>query len=438
MSWMHDLPTYCSSVKKLISVHNGKQIEAVEQSHLGGRLNYCLKSNHYSVAVNLYKAAEFDTSYVAFVRGFQEKDCVPCLIVSLGLCQRMDGKTYPFFLEGAIRGDIYSMQELCAYYYDNCHYVLAMFWDKLSMKIDTDLTPDKRAFRKKRRKSLRIKHLGNKCFICGNSNWNNDEITELKICGACKSYTYCSKKCQFKHWYGCNHIGECRRLKILHAYCKVVHVQKIRDAICGRSNSKEEEGGGGGEDEDEEDDGALMLATLREKLGLNRGSNVETTNYTNWLVQLDTKYETKFHADIQDEEDEVIFQPNGCNDIIALNDGTVPMGSTNTAVFSAFDPYKVDTTTANVTDNEEEEDAIPEPSSPTPQAAPVQLPIAKRKNILSFKPSDWSDHEATRLLLELSSTVLVLGKDGTVLNEFATDDEDEEDGKQILLTPRIF
>jgi len=242
----------------------------------------------------------------------------------------------PWFLEGAIRGNIRCISMLAGNFYEkakpNLPKALKLYWIKLHMTVmksvidslpdneggdDDQYQHDNELYRSmlkavtkgfiKKEKDI----TGRKCVICLKMD---SETIILRRCDSCKIYFYCSRECQKLHWQEQKHDSECRQLEILNKYHKP-YVNEIRDAVI-RGVAHENH----------------FLQTLRTKLGLNRPEeeyeelgvriyrrqgNVELSS------SLSSSSSSSDHSSTTDD----LYKY-----IVARKDGTVHVGSTTKTI----------------------------------------------------------------------------------------------------------
>lgn len=215
----------------------------------GWGINKYPMSKYFLIGYNLRADGKKDESHSEFLKGVELDSCVWCML-SYAECQVQDygnfHNAYPYFLEGAIRGnDSCTVFLLDLYNSEKSHTVTGLqnFWTKIAIRQDSDYwTEEERiAYRNE---------LRNRCGYCQKENVLYEE---KNLCEGCRCYSYCCKECQRKDWIDRNHRGECRQLKILKKYFKN-YANEIRILITSGVDPKTIE----------------PLQTLRTKLGLNR------------------------------------------------------------------------------------------------------------------------------------------------------------------------
>jgi len=228
-----------------------------------------------------------------YMRGATEYGCVYCML-QLGTYYSdpvLNGKfihlAQPWFLEAAIRGSFASNIQLGTIYATAkpcIPHALQIYW--MEMYHTNSLVGSSRS------KDVEIKeHISGNvkrvCAICGKT----DTATfTLKQCEGCSTYCYCSVKHQTTHWKGLNHRSECKQIQILKKYHKP-YAKEIRKAtIRGETHP--------------------ALEKLRHKLGLTRPTE-EYYEFHNMSKQIDPR-----------------------EYVVARNDGTVWVGSTNIITYA--------------------------------------------------------------------------------------------------------
>ena len=207
----------------------------------------------YDFVCGYYLASEnhFDLALASFKRGAESKSCVPCFYHYADL-QIQRGNiilALPFLVEGSIRGHVTSVGKVV-----NClrqavkplPFALINFWLKLMHELGATFISEE--IRKEMKKDN-----ASGCFVCSKKDLEDNDVT-LVTCGICKSYSYCGKNCQTRHWKEGKHMNECRQVIILRKYCKPSYVKEIREAIIDGKDPKEID----------------TLQRLRMKIGLNR------------------------------------------------------------------------------------------------------------------------------------------------------------------------
>ena len=240
----------------------------------------------------------------------------------------------PWFLEGAIRGNIRCISMLAGNFYEkakpNLPKALKLYWIKLHMtvmKSVIDSLPDDeggdddqyqhdnelylsmlkavtKGFIKEEKYST-----GRECVICLKMD---SETIVLRRCDSCKIYFYCSRECQKLHWQEQKHDSECRQLGILNKYHKP-HVNEIRDAVI-RGVAHENH----------------LLQTLRTKLGLNRPEEeYEELGVHIYRRQGNVELSSSFSSSLPSmSSDHSSTTDDLYKCIVARKDGTVHVGST--------------------------------------------------------------------------------------------------------------
>eukprot|EP00751_Fragilariopsis_kerguelensis_P015054 CAMPEP_0170761370 /NCGR_PEP_ID=MMETSP0733-20121128/2130_1 /TAXON_ID=186038 /ORGANISM="Fragilariopsis kerguelensis, Strain L26-C5" /LENGTH=380 /DNA_ID=CAMNT_0011101339 /DNA_START=213 /DNA_END=1355 /DNA_ORIENTATION=- len=262
------------------------------------RLQGYPKSKDFGIGYKHYDNDEEEEAITSFIHGAVTYGCVACSFFYAEL-QVVRGNMHlalPFYFESAIRGHPQSMSEIVKCYSEaKPQPALAFqnFWMKIMNEMgDTIYTKEIRLAWKKIEQSI--------CAHCGEESDYEDMISK-KWCGGCRLYSYCGRDCQLENWKtnedgGCNHIGECRQLKILkHHYRR--DVVKIREAIIRGDNPKD----------------ITRLQTLRTLLGLSRPKE----DYDELLSLLS-----------DDDKQDISKSPNRCEYLTARKDGTVWIGST--------------------------------------------------------------------------------------------------------------
>ncbi|OEU20214.1 hypothetical protein FRACYDRAFT_260266 [Fragilariopsis cylindrus CCMP1102] len=249
------------------------------------------KSNFYNVGMRLRGVDQHDLARDAFQRG-SETGCIPCMslytdCLSKGGKESMIHLRLPWLLEGAIRGHLYIIDLLVAFY-KNAEPAnpesLQIYWTKILNSLHVSLGMNKEE-RKNNRGTI-----GNVCYPCREEDSDDRKFQQ---CSGCKIYSYCGKECQLEHWNDGNHRGECKQLQILNTYHKPYAKQIHKKITRGDDPTK-----------------IIELQTLREKLGLSRPKD----EYEKLLL---------FLGDDCDD-----YRPIRREYIVARDDGTVHIGST--------------------------------------------------------------------------------------------------------------
>jgi hypothetical protein len=168
------------------------------------------KSKLYKVGNNLihtgYRSdnSEYMELGIETLKRGAESGCVICMDVYIRWSniaeEKMTHHCYPWYFEGAIRGNIECMRlmmECCFDAMPTGAPSLIDHWSKM-------ITGGRKRFKGN------IKDM--RCVTCPKE--------PTLLCGICRIASYCSKECQLLHWNEGNHIGECRQFEILNKYHK--------------------------------------------------------------------------------------------------------------------------------------------------------------------------------------------------------------------------
>jgi hypothetical protein len=168
-------------------------------------------------------------------RGAAEHGCVTSMTkYAIYLNETNIRASYPWFLEGAIRGSTICAAYLLSppkesmamtFYWTKMMAKYVVWTKKLNFEGDEDIDSDKKMHDTLERRCADT--LERRCAICSEED---TETLTLQQCIGCCMYYYCSEECQTAHWEEHCHRNECKHLNILNKYHRP-YAREIRDAI---------------------------------------------------------------------------------------------------------------------------------------------------------------------------------------------------------------
>lgn len=224
--------------------------------------------------------------YTESVKLGAESGCVPsmCVYATRLAASNKIHMAVPWALEGAIRGSVHCTSFLVEMCYQRSKpigsYALSYYWMKIMNVWDRSVCTIEQ-----------VEHMrDDKGKRCSNCRTPDSATVELRKCGMCQFYYFCSEECQIENWKEPNnHMNECRQLRILNKYHRP-YANEIREAALNNSSIP-------------------ALQKLRNKLGLTRPRE----EYYD-LIRLDRPHIYRYKK------------------IAARKDGTVYVGSTTKTI----------------------------------------------------------------------------------------------------------